>query len=66
MAGGCMAEGCTWQGGMCSRRGACVVRGLCRPGGHVWQGGMHGWGCLVEEMATAADGTHPTRMHSSF
>ena len=29
------------------------------------RGGMHGWGTYVaEEMATAADGMHPTGMHS--
>ena len=33
--------------------------------GHAWQGGMHGWGggaYVAGEMATAADGTHPTGM----
>ena len=31
-------------------------------------GGMHGWGeaCVAGEMAIAADGTHPTGMHSCF
>ena len=38
-------------------------------GGHVWQGsmlgGLHGRGvCVAGETATAADGTHPTGMHS--
>ena len=28
---------------------------------HVWQGG-----CVAGEMATAADGMHPTGMHSGF
>ena len=42
--------------------GACMVGGVCLFQG----GGMHGWvgGCLAGEMATAADGTHPTAMHS--
>ena len=31
----------------------------------AWRGGMHGRGtCVAGEMATAADGTHPTGMHS--
>ena len=45
--------------------GACVV-GACMAKGHVWQGGVHGGGVgigehayVAEEMATAADGTHP-------
>ena len=31
-------------------------------------GGMHGGGheCVAGEMATAADGTHPTGMHSCW
>ena len=46
----------------------------------VWQGGMHGRGvhamaggsmhvkgaCVAGETATAADGMHPTGMHSCF
>ena len=35
--------------------GACVTGG-----GHAWQGRA----CVAGEMATAADGTHPTGMHS--
>ena len=41
-------------------------------GGHAWQGvcvagGCAWWGaCIAGEMATAADGTHPTGMHSSI
>ena len=30
--------------------------------GHEWQGGA----CVAGETATAADGTHPTGMHSCF
>ena len=35
---------------------------------HVWQGGMRGkWGEVrAGVMATEADGTHPTGMHSCF
>ena len=56
------------------QRGTCVTGGMCG-GGHAWQGGMHGRGhvwqgmrgsgraCVVGEMATAADCTHPTGMH---
>ena len=51
-------------GGMCGR-GACMVGGACI----AW--GMHGIGvcmtggvCMARETATAADGTHPTGMHS--
>ena len=63
-----------WHGACVARvacmAGACVVGGVCsRP--HAWQGGMHGnwghvwWGaCVSGEMATAADGMHPTEMHS--
>ena len=29
--------------------------------GHAWEGG-----CVAGETATAADGTHPTGMHSCF
>ena len=52
-------------GGMCGR-GACMARRAC-----VARGGVHGkggmWGkgaCVAGEMATAADGTHSTGMHS--
>ena len=43
--------GCVWQGG------------------HRWQGDVHGrevgvGACMAEETATAADGTHPTGIHS--
>ena len=54
------------------RQVACMVG--CE---HAWQGGMHGgecvWqgggtcmagACVAGETATAADGTHPTGMHS--
>ena len=58
-------------GGTCEVKGACVVKG-----GHAWQsgacvakGGVHGGrggGCVAGETATAADGRHPTGMHSCF
>ena len=63
----CMVKGRwghAWQGGMHGEGGgawqrACVARGAC-----VW-GGMHGRGvCVAGETATAADGMHPTGMHS--
>ena len=39
----------------------CVHGRVCMVGGgHVWQGA-----CVAGEKATAADGTHPTGMHSS-
>ena len=50
-------RGHAWQGacmavGMCDRRG---VHGK----GQAWRGA-----CMAREMATAADGTHSTGMHS--
>ena len=47
------------EGGMRGRRWVCMARGACMVGGCV-MGGMAG------ETATAADGTHPTGMHSCF
>ena len=38
--------------------------GACMAGRRAWRGG--GEGCVVREMAPAADGTHPTGMHSYF
>ena len=44
--------------------GACV--GVC-VAGVCMAGGMHGKGaCVGGETAIAADGTHPTGMHSCF
>ena len=72
-----MAGGGAWLGGhMCPRGasvpggmhggggwGACVVGG----GGVCGRGGMCGRGaCMAGETATAADGTHPTGMHSCY
>ena len=52
-------------------KGACGMAkgGIHGKGGHVWQGacvaGEHAWqGSMAGEMAPAADGTHPTGMHS--
>ena len=76
MAGGCVAGG-TCMAGECAWWGACVL-GACMAGdmhgrgygvgsmcggsmhcgGHAWHGGVAG------DMATAADGMHPTGMHS--
>ena len=63
-----------WGGGMHGSR-VCVVVGACVAGGmhgrgHMWQGACMAWGyvvgggwaCVAGEMATAADGTHPTGM----
>ena len=41
-------------------RGVCMAGGMCC-GGHAWQGV-----CVAGETTTAADGTHPTGMHSCF
>ena len=38
---------------VCMAGGACIAGGLCMAGGCAWQ-----------EIATAADGTYPTGMHS--
>ena len=51
-------------------RGVCVVRqvwqGACMAGGMY--GGGHAWQgvCMAGEMATAADGTSPTGLHSCY
>ena len=47
-------------------QGACVVRGGVHGRGCMrGKGGMHGRGaCVAGKTATAADGTHPTVMHS--
>ena len=54
MAGGMHGGGHVWQG-----------RHAWQSVGHAWQGGVCGGGaCVAGEMTTAADGTHPTGMHS--
>ena len=59
----CGERGHAWQ------RGACVAKGgMCGEGSMRGEGAMCGEGgggaCVAEETATAADGTHPTGMHS--
>ena len=45
-------------------------RGVCGGARHAWQGACMAGGmcdkgaCVAKETATAADGTHPTEMHS--
>ena len=41
-------------------RRACMAGGMHGRGEHVWHEGA----CMAGEMATAADGTYPTGMHS--
>ena len=74
--GGMHDRGHAWQGrGMhgkdCAWQGTCMAGGVqkvhgrghawwgCTWQGHAWQGA-----CMAGEMATAADGTHTTGMHS--
>ena len=54
--GACVAGGHAWQG-------ACMA-GAMHGRGHAWQEGCVVGACMTGEMATAADGTHPTGMHS--
>ena len=65
MEGGAVWQGACVAGDMCGRDAS--QRGVCMAVGYAWWG--HVWlrrgdVCMVGEMATAADGTHPTRMHS--
>ena len=64
-----------FTGGGVHGGGRCMSGWACMSGRHVWgcvwQGGVHGrvggQGCAWQEAgetATAADGTHPTGMHS--
>ena len=69
MAGGLHGRGLVWQGGVMA--GGVCGRGTCMAGGHAWQrvcvaGGVYGGveACVTGETAIAADGTHPTGMHS--
>ena len=48
------------HGGGVHDSGVCMSGGV-HVRGCVWQGG-----CMAGETATAADGTHPTGMHSCF
>ena len=73
MTGAACMVGRWHDGGMCGRslhgQGACMVGGGHRRQG-ACVGGMHDGGacvvgaCVAEDTATAADGTHPTGMHS--
>ena len=61
---------CVAKGGMCGKGGMHCERSM-RGRGCAWQGGacvargMCGRGaCMAGEIVTAADGTHPTGMHS--
>ena len=62
MAGGVHGREHVWQG--------CMAEGMhgrgCAWQGYAWKGGRHPWqeACMALETATAADGTHPTGMHS--
>ena len=76
----CPQEGCAWQGGHAWQglndrgihgrgyvwQGVHSKGGMHGKGGMQCKGGMHGGGgaCVAGETATAADGTHPTGMHS--
>ena len=77
--GGMHGRGHVWQGGIYGRGGIYggghVWRAVCMAGGHMGQLACRagacvvGWGegaCVVGETVTAADGTHPTEMHSCF
>ena len=66
----CVKNSVHGRGGACMAGGVCG-RGACMAGGMPGKGGMHGRGCVWQggacvagETATAADGTHPTGMHS--
>ena len=48
--------GCVWQG-------ACMAGGM-HGGGCAWLGACVAGACMAGETATAADGMHPTGMHS--
>ena len=56
MAGGLCGGGYAWQR-VCM---VCMVDGV-HVRGYVWHGVQ---ACVAGEMATAADSTHPTAMHS--
>ena len=55
---------CGEEGGMYGKEGACMAKeDVHGEGGHAWQ---RGGACMAGDMATAADGTHPTGMHSCY
>ena len=62
MVGGHAWQGACVPGGVHGRGG-----GVCMAGGHAWLGmclAGGGAACVTGETATAADGMHPTGMHS--
>ena len=59
MVGACMAGGHAWWEGACMAGGH-AWQGACIVGGHAQQRGV----LVAGETATAAEGTHPTGMHS--
>ena len=58
------------KGGYAWQREVCLAKGACVAGGHVWQGACITGGCACQgacmagDMATVADGMHPTGMNS--
>ena len=69
--GGCLVLGvpalggvCLVLGGVCSRGGAWSWEGVPGPGGLVSQHALRQTPLPPGETATAADGTHPTGIHS--
>ena len=61
--GACVVDGNGgMHGGDMHGRVVCMAEACVVGGGHVWQEGM----CMAGETATAADGTHPTGMHSCY
>ena len=65
VAGGVHGEGVYVAGVCVCGREAWMVRGM-DGGGHVWWGACMVGGIVAGETTTAADGTHPTGMHSCF
>ena len=69
MVGAYVAKGVMHGRGMCFR-GMCMAEGDGVHGrGCAWQRGAclaGGCGCMAGEMAIAANGIHPTRMHTCF
>ena len=57
------------HGRVCVLGGACMAgvmhdRGVCMAGRHEWLRACMAGACMPGKMATAADGMHPTGMHS--
>ena len=77
--GGVLSENALQRGGSCSGGGACsggsAPGGVPAPRGPLWGSLLPGRGCLLpggvwrppwKQMATVADGTHPTGVHSCY